>query len=266
MTSTSTERLLQDRLSVASEVAREAGALQKKRFLDRDAMIYKFKGPQDYLTATDGEVEKLVRSRLLEAFPSDTLLGEEEGGEESDRTWVVDPIDGTSNFARGIPYFCISIAFVLNRVASIGVIYQPMSDELFVAVKGSGATVNDVPMKVSSATALDRSLLEVGRASRQPQAGYLAMLEKVMTAGAAIRGAGSGALAVANVAAGRVEACFETHMYAWDCLAGLVMVEEAGGRINDFLAGDGLLKGNPILAAAPGIAEALSNLVGVPLK
>jgi myo-inositol-1(or 4)-monophosphatase len=266
MTSTSTERLLQDRLSVASEVAREAGALQKKRFLDRDAMIYKFKGPQDYLTATDGEVEKLVRSRLLEAFPSDTLLGEEEGGEESDRTWVVDPIDGTSNFARGIPYFCISIAFVLNRVASIGVIYQPMSDELFVAVKGSGATVNDVPMKVSSATALDRSLLEVGRASRQPQAGYLAMLEKVMTAGAAIRGAGSGTLAVANVAAGRVEACFETHMYAWDCLAGLVMVEEAGGRINDFLAGDGLLKGNPILAAAPGIAEALSNLVGVPLK
>ncbi len=92
------------------------------------------------------------------------------------------------------------------------------------------------------------------------------MLEKVMTAGAAIRGAGSGALAVANVAAGRVEACFETHMYSWDCLAGLVMVEEAGGRINDFLAGDGLLKGNPILAAAPGIADALSDLVGVPLK
>jgi myo-inositol-1(or 4)-monophosphatase len=266
MTSTSTEQALQDRLSVAREVAREAGALQKKRFLDRDAMIYKFKGPQDYLTATDGEVEKLVRSRLLEAFPGDTLVGEEEGGEESDRTWVVDPIDGTSNFARGIPYFCISIAFVLDRVASIGVIYQPMSDELFVAVKGRGATVNDVPMKVSSATALDRSLLEVGRASRQPQAGYLAMLAKVMTAGAAIRGAGSGALAVANVAAGRVEACFETHMYSWDCLAGLVMVEEAGGRINDFLAGDGLLKGNPILAAAPGIADALSDLVGVPLK
>jgi len=266
MTTTSTEQALQDRLSVACEVAREAGALQKKRFLDRDAMIYKFKGPQDYLTATDGEVEKLVRSRLLEAFPGDTLLGEEEGGEESDRTWVVDPIDGTSNFARGIPYFCISIAFVLDRVASIGVIYQPMSDELFVAVKGSGATVNGAPMKVSSATAMDRALLEVGRASRQPQAGYLAMLEKVMTAGAAIRGAGSGALAVANVAAGRVEACFETHMYAWDCLAGLVMVEEVGGRINDFLAGDGLLKGNPILATAPGIAEALSDLVGVPLK
>ncbi len=147
MTSTSTEQALQDRLSVAREVAREAGALQKKRFLDRDAMIYKFKGPQDYLTATDGEVEKLVRSRLLEAFPGDTLVGEEEGRKRATALWVVDPIDGTSNFARGIPYFCISIAFVLDRVASIGVIYQPMSDELFVAVKGNGATVNDLPMK-----------------------------------------------------------------------------------------------------------------------
>ena len=116
---------------------------------------------------------------------------------------------------------------------------------------------------MSNATRLDRSLLEVGRASRQPQAAYLAMLEKVMTTGAAIRGAGSGALAIANVAAGRVDGCYETHMYSWDCLAGLVLVEEAGGRVNDFLAGDGLLKGNPIFAAAPGIAEELAELVGI---
>jgi len=266
MITSSAKELLQQRLTTACEVAREAGALQKRRFLDRGSMIFKFKGPQDYLTATDGEVEKLVRSRLLTAFPGDTFLGEEDGGQVSDRTWVVDPIDGTSNFARGIPYFCVSIAFVLDGVASIGVIYQPMSDELFVAAAGMGATVNGEPMKTSSTTALNESLIEVGRASRQPQAGYLAMLEKVMSAGAMIRGAGSGSLAVANVAAGRVEACFETHMYSWDCLAGLVMVQEAGGRTNDFLAGDGLLKGNPILAAAPGIAEALSTLVGVPLK
>jgi len=154
----------------------------------------------------------------------------------------------------------------LKGVASIGVIYAPMSDELFAAAKGMGATLNGEALKVSAVTGLDKSLLEVGRASRQPQAGYLAMLDKVMSAGAAIRGAGSGALAVANVAAGRVEACYETHMYAWDCLAGLVLVEEAGGRVNDFLAGDGLLKGNTILASAPWIAEALSELLDVPLK
>ena len=256
---------LEHRLLVACAVAREAGALQKRRFLDRDNMIFKFKGPQDYLTATDGEVEKLVRGRLLPAFPEDTLLGEEDGGQVSDHTWVVDPIDGTSNFARGIAHFCVSIAFVLKGEASIGVIYQPMTDELFAAAKGQGATLNGEAIKVSSATGLDKSLLEVGRASRQPAAGYLAMLEKVMAAGSAIRGAGSGALAVANVACGRVDACYETHMYAWDCLAGLVLVEEAGGRVNDFLAGDGLLKGNTILASAPGIAEALSELVETPL-
>jgi myo-inositol-1(or 4)-monophosphatase len=256
---------LEHRLLVACAVAREAGALQRRRFLDREAMIYKFKGPQDYLTATDGEVEKLVRGRLLSAFPGDTFLGEEDGGQVSDSMWVVDPIDGTSNFARGIPYFCVSIAFVLSGVASIGVIYQPMSDELFVAAKGMGATVNGEAIKVSSATRLDQSFIEMGRASRQPQAEYLALLGSVMSTGASFRGGGSGALALCNVASGRVDACVELHMYSWDCLAGLVLVKEAGGRMNDFLAGDGLRKGNPILAAAPGIADALAELVGVSL-
>jgi myo-inositol-1(or 4)-monophosphatase len=256
---------LQHRLLIACAVAREAGALQKRRFLDRENMIYKFKGPQDYLTATDGEVEKLVRTRLLEAFPGDTFLGEEDGGQVSDCTWVVDPIDGTSNFARGIPYFCVSIAFVLQGKAEIGVIYQPMSDELYAAVTGQGAMLNGEAIKTSSTTQLDKSLIEVGRASRQPQEAYLGILDKVMRSGAGIRGAGSGALAIANVAVGRVDACFENHMYAWDCLAGLVLVQEAGGRVSDFLADGGLLKGNAILAAAPGIAEEFSSLLEVAL-
>jgi myo-inositol-1(or 4)-monophosphatase len=260
-----TTDLLRNRLMIACAVAREAGALQKRRFLDREAMIFKFKGPQDYLTATDGEVEKLVRGRLLEAFPGDTFLGEEDGGQVSERTWVVDPIDGTSNFARGIPHFCVSIAFVLNGVASIGVIYQPILDELFAAARALGATLNGESIRTATTTSLEKSTLEVGRASRQSQAAYLAMLDKVMSTGAAIRGAGSGALAIANVAAGHVDACFEAHMYSWDCLAGLVLVEEAGGRVNDFLAGDSLLKGNTILATAPGVAEELSKLLGTPL-
>jgi myo-inositol-1(or 4)-monophosphatase len=260
------QNILEHRLLIACAVAREAGALQKRRFLDREAMIFKFKGPQDYLTATDGEVEKLVRERLLSAFPGDTFLGEEDGGQVSDCTWVVDPIDGTSNFARGIPYFCVSIAFALKGVASIGVIYQPMSDELFAAAKGMGATLNGEPMKVSMTASLDKALIEVGRAARQPQADYLTMLGKVMSAGMMIRGAGSGSLALANVASGRVDGLYEIHMYSWDALAGVVLVEEAGGRVNDFLAGDGLLKGNTIFAAAPGIADALAEVVGLKFK
>lgn len=256
---------MEHRLSIACAVAREAGALQRRRFLDREAMIFKFKGPQDYLTATDGEVEELVRGRLLSCFPDDTFLGEEDGGQVSDCTWVVDPIDGTSNFARGIAHFCVSIAFALRGVASIGVIYQPISDELFAAAVGMGATLNGEPIQTTKVTRLDRSLIEMGRASRQPQAGYLAVLEKVMSAGAATRSGGSGALAIADVAAGRADACFETHMYAWDCLAGLVLVKEAGGRVNDFLVGDALLKGNAIFASAAGIAEELAGLVGVGL-
>jgi len=266
MPSESFDPILANRLLIACAVAREAGALQKRRFLDRDSMIFKFKGPQDYLTATDGEVETLVRKRLLSAFPGDTFLGEEDGGQVSARTWVVDPIDGTSNFARGIAHFCVSIALVVDGAAAIGVIYQPMTDELFAAAKDGGATLNGELIHVSKTTRLEQSLLEVGRASRQPQAQYLAMLENVMRAGAAIRGAGSGALAVANVACGRVDACFETHMYSWDCIAGLVLVKEAGGRVNDFLAGDGLLKGNPIFASAPGIAGDLARIVGVSLE
>src|SRR5271170_4477984 len=150
---------LNHRLLIACAVAREAGALQKRRFLPstdpaRDNMIFNLKGPQDYITATDGEVENLVRTRLLTAFPGDTFLGEEDGGQVSDHTWVVDPIDGTSNFARGIPHFCVSIAFVLRGAALIGVIYQPMSDELFAAAKGLGATLNGESIHTSQTATL----------------------------------------------------------------------------------------------------------------
>ncbi len=256
---------LQQRLLVASAVAREAGALQRRRFLARNSetVAYQFKGPQDYLTATDGEVEKLVRERLLAAYPGDTMLGEEDGGQVSDNTWVVDPIDGTSNFARGIPHFCVSIALVHNGVAVIGVIHAPMVDELFCAARGMGATLNGEPIHASTATQLDRSLIELGWASRQSKSAYLEMLRKAMESGTGVRGAGSGSLAVANVAAGRVDACVELHMYAWDWLAGMVLAQEAGATVNNFLTGDALLKGNFVFAAAPGIAGELATVLGV---
>ncbi len=255
------------RWRVAEAVAREAGALQKRRFLARssDEVAYQFKGPQDYLTATDGEVERLVRERLLEAFPTDTILGEEGGGEISEFTWVVDPIDGTSNFARGIPHFCVSIALVERGEATVGAIHAPMVGELYSAASGCGAWLNGEPMRVSTVTDLSRSLVELGWASRQPKGEYLEMLRRGMEAGLGVRGAGSGSLAVAQVAAGRVDACVELHMYAWDWLAGMVMAREAGARVNRFLTEDGqaLRRGNFVFAAAPGIAEALARALGV---
>ncbi|MFN8830880.1 MAG: inositol monophosphatase family protein [Labrys sp. (in: a-proteobacteria)] len=256
---------LETRLQVACSIAREAGALQRRRFLNRTVNAYKFKGPQDYLTATDGEVEALVKQRFAQAFPHDTFLGEEDGGIISDRTWVVDPIDGTANFARGIPTFCISIGFVCDGHADIGVIYAPMVDELFAAATGRGATLNGEPMRVSTIDSMDRALIELGRSQRHPQELFLDNVSRVMSLGAAVRNGGSGSLAVANVAAGRSEAIYEIHMNSWDVLGGLVLVREAGGRINDYLANDGVRDGNVVLAAAPGVAEVLSDLYGVPL-
>src|SRR5579862_9850541 len=153
---------LEQRLWIACAIAREAGSLQKRRFLDRDKVAFQFKGPQDYLTATDGEVEKLVRSRLLSAFPGDTVLGEEDGGQVSDCTWVVDPIDGTSNFARGIPYFCVSIALAAKTQVLAGAIYDPALDELFAGQLGGGAFLNGAPLRVSETPDMSSAAIEVG--------------------------------------------------------------------------------------------------------
>src|SRR5947209_923003 len=130
---------MQIRQLAAEAVAREAGALARRRFLDASFKV-RFKGPQDYLTEVDGETEELIASRLGEAFPEDGFVGEETAGRPArgGATWVVDPIDGTANFARGVSHFCVSIACVAGREVEVGVIYDPMRDELFSARRGAG--------------------------------------------------------------------------------------------------------------------------------
>src|SRR3954471_7404832 len=135
---------LEHRLLAASAIAREAGGLARRRFRDRpSALAIAFKGPQDYVLESDAEVEALIRLRLHEACPGDAFFGEEGGGAfaaaEARGTWVVDPIDGTANFARGIPHYCISLAFVAGGEALIGVIYDPAHHQLYAAAKGRGA-------------------------------------------------------------------------------------------------------------------------------
>jgi myo-inositol-1(or 4)-monophosphatase len=250
----------------ACAVARQAGEMMRRLFLNRGGIELSFKGPQDYLTQADAAVEKLVRQRLADAFPQDSFFGEETGGAISDSMWVVDPIDGTSNFARGIPHFCISIAYAMRQAPEIGVIYDPMSDEMFEARRGGGARLNGWPMKTSAATTLERSQIELGWSKRRSDADYLRMVSRVLDAGASFLRAGSGSLGIAYVADGRTDGYAELHINSWDCLAGIVMVREAGGYANDFLAGDGMRTGNPILVAAPGVAQALAKLTGIGAK
>jgi myo-inositol-1(or 4)-monophosphatase len=250
---------MQMRLLAAEAIAREAGALARRRFLDVSFKV-RFKGPQDYLTEVDGETEQLISSRMNAAFPQDGFIGEETAGRPArpgGPTWVVDPIDGTSNFARGVPHFCVSIACVAGGRIEVGVIYDPMRDELFSARRAGGAWLNGAAISPSKATALANSAIEVGWNVRAGAEQYLDLVRRVAVWGAAPFRTGSGALGIAYVAAGRRDGYIEYHINAWDCLAAILLVHEAGGYVSDFLSGDGLTKGNPLIACAPGVKDAL---------
>ncbi len=251
--------LIDMRLLAAQAVAREAGAAARRRFLDKSFSVG-FKGPQDFLTEVDGETEALIAERLLHVFPADGFIGEESKARpaaEGGAVWVVDPIDGTANFARGVPHFCVSIACVADGRIEAGVIYNPMLDELFVARRGGGARLNGEPISASRADRLSTCAIEVGWNSRAGFAQYVELLRRVASTGASPTRTGSGALAIAYVAAGRLDGFVEHHINAWDCLAGILLVSESGGYVSDFLAGGGLAKGNPLIASAPGIKGAL---------
>jgi myo-inositol-1(or 4)-monophosphatase len=253
----------EQRLQAVVEIAREAGALMRKRYLERDPRVFKLKGAQDYLTETDGEVERLVVTRLTGRFPGEAILGEEGGGTIGERTWIIDPIDGTANFARGVPRFCISIAGVLGREYDTGVVYDPIHDELFTARVGGGAHLNGKPIRVSDVTDMRRATIELGWSSRRDNVPYVKMVAEVLEMGAVPCRLGSGTLGIAYVAAGRCDGYAELHINAWDAAAALLIVREAGGRINDFLGGEGLTKGNPVLAATPGLWDELVRITGV---
>jgi len=258
-----TDHELDIRYLAACAIAREAGDVARRFFETREAGTFQLKGHQDVLTEADGAVERLVTGRLAEAFPGDTCVGEEGGGRYSAATWVIDPIDGTANFARGVAHFCVSIAFVRDGRPVVGAIYAPMSGELFAARRGGGASVNGHPMRVSATTDIRQAMIEVGWSARRPMTDHLALLQRVTATGAGFRRGGSGALGLAYVAAGRSDGYCELHMQPWDVLAGLVMVEEAGGWALDFLADDGLTQGNRVLVCTPGLKDALAAASGL---
>ena len=254
------------RFEAAKALAYEAGDLARRRFLDRGSFTIKFKGPQDYLTEVDQEVETLIAGKLGRLFPGDGFIGEEGAGRdpmEGHPVWVVDPIDGTSNFAHGVPHFCISIAAVVGPEIELGVIYDPMVDELFAARRGAGATLNGVAMKAAATRHLKDATVEIGFNQRSGLDKYLGLIGRIAATGASTMRGGSGALGVAYVAAGRRDAYFENFINAWDCLAAIAMVKEAGGYANDFLANDGLRKGNPVLAAAPALKDEALRLAAL---
>ena len=223
------------------------------------------KARQDWLTEADGAVEQLVSDRLRDAFPEDGFQGEEAGSTRSGALrWVVDPIDGTSNYARGAARWCVSIALVADDAILLGVLAAPALGETFAACHGGGATLNGTAIHAAATDRLDRAIVEAGWSPRVATADYLALCTRAMAAGIMLRSGGSGAMGLADVAAGRLDAYAERHINLWDCAGALAVLREAGAATTPFLQRFAVA-GGPILAAAPGIAEALANALDLPL-
>jgi myo-inositol-1(or 4)-monophosphatase len=236
----------------AIELVQEAGALALD--LRRGLGVLEAKNPMDYATKADHDVEALIRQRIGERF-GDPVIGEEDGGAAADLVWVVDPIDGTVNYIHGTTRWCISIALVAAGEIESGVISAPDEGRLFTARRGDGAYLNGAPARVSNLRHGASPVVEIGWSPRRPIEHYSTMIRRLIGDGIEFRRLGSGALGVADTAVGLNDGYIELHINAWDVLAGMILVREAGGWTNDFLAGDGLMNGNPIIVCTPEIVE-----------
>jgi len=251
---------LSERIGFVQSLAREAGALAWRYFLRELEFVAEAKGPQDFVSAADHAVEALIRERLREAFPEDSVLAEEGGGDVGRNLWVVDPIDGTINFVHGVRYWCVSIGFIVGGERRVGAIYDPALDELFWAARGHGAWCDGTLLHVSPRDRLDHALVCAGYVPRHELEQHLALKRRLHEAGAAVKDMGAGALMLAHVAAGRFDAFIEPHMHPWDASAGLLLVEEAGGRVHPYPGPAGIAAGGSVIASAPGLFDALERI------
>jgi myo-inositol-1(or 4)-monophosphatase len=256
-----------DRYEVAQAVARRAGALALDHFRHRDRLAVELKGPQDFVSRADREVEALIRDELAAAFPGEAFLGEETAAQFDgavDRAWVVDPIDGTHNFLRGVPYWNVAIAWVEGGRAQIGVVCDPAAGELYHAARGGGAwcdaPAGRQPLHAAATTELRGAYVALGHHDRAPGPRYLAIRARMMERGVAMRNFGSAALQLAHVARGRLDAFVELELSIWDAIGALLLVEESGGYVAPFAPATPTAKA-PCLACAPGIAAELDALV-----
>lgn len=259
---------LDSRETTLKNLLQQAGALALQHFQSRRPGDYFLKGAQDYLTEADTLVEQYIRQKLQNAFPDDGILGEEIGGNsDHSKLWIIDPIDGTANFARGIGHFCVVIAFVEDGTTLLGGIYNPVTQELYSARKDAYAKKNDTPLQVANTPNLQSACFELGWSNRVPQQRYLDVYSALLASGVNIRRGASGALALAWVAEGRTDGYAELHMNAWDCLAGLLLVEQAGGYICRYPEDHTQIQlGGAVLAAAPQVAHALSQATQIEIK
>jgi myo-inositol-1(or 4)-monophosphatase len=253
-------------LKLSFESARKAGMI----IVSSEPSEVNLKSASDYVTSTDLKCQAVIKEMILKEFPEHTILAEEDGGafEPSKNLWIIDPLDGTTNFIHGLKHSAVSIAFYTRGEIKTGVIYDPYADEMFHAVKGGGAFMNGKIISVSGITSLKASLIATGMPFRKPEKRekYFACLSEVLASSSGIRRMGSAAIDLAYVACGRFDGFFEGWLSTWDIAAGILLISEAGGKIDDFRGGGDFLRNGCVICSGPGIFDEFNRIVNKHLK
>ncbi|MFP8882400.1 MAG: inositol monophosphatase family protein [Myxococcota bacterium] len=252
-------------LELAQRLARQAGGIQRERY-ESDLIVETKSESIDLVTDVDRACEKLIVDTLAELRPRDAILAEEGSGEDiADAAWrwIIDPLDGTTNYAHGYPRFCVSIGVEHDGVGVVGVVYDPMLDEMFCGIRGRGATLNGRAIHVSSESDMSRAMLATGFAydvhrSDDDNINHFAAIVK---AARALRRDGSAALDLCYVASGRFDGFWELKLHAWDVAAGIIIVEEAGGRTSDFSGAESCRTGRETVVSNTHLHDAILEIL-----
>jgi myo-inositol-1(or 4)-monophosphatase len=254
-------------LNIAVKAARAAGAIINRASLDLDLLKISAKAPNDFVTEVDHAAEQAIIDTLLGAYPGHGILAEETGGlrgaKDSDYVWIIDPLDGTTNFIHGFPVYAVSIALAFRGQVQQAVVYDPTRNDLFYATRGRGAYLNDKRLRVSRRIRMAECLVGTGFPFRRGDdfQAYMTMLESVMKVCAGVRRPGAAALDLCYVAAGWTDGFFETGLSPWDMAAGSLLVTEAGGLVGNFTGEADFLHRREIVAGNPKIYAQLVQLL-----
>ena len=257
-------------LNVAVMASRRAGAVLGRNFKKLKKLKVEMKGHNDYVSEADHLAEAAIINVIHKHYPEHAILAEESGASgESDTVWIIDPLDGTTNYLHGLPVFCVSIAVQVNGRMEHAVVYDPMREELFTATRGSGAQLDEHKIRVSGNKELQHSLIGTGfpyRDSNIPLPPYMKMLQTVLIHTSGVRRTGAAALDLCYVAAGRLEGFWETGLQKWDLAAGALIIREAGGIISGMDGSEDFLDTGHVLTGSPKIYSALAKLLAPDIK
>ena len=248
-------------LNIAVRAARSAGNLIVRNMDRIDRLNIVSKKNNDFVTEIDHQAEAVIIDTIRQSYPDHGFFAEESGhsGSESEYEWIIDPLDGTTNFLHGFPQFAVSIALRVKQRLEVAVIYDPVAQELFTAARGEGAQLNEKKIRVSGHRGLDGALLATGfpYTDQSYLDTYIETMRALMAPAAGIRRPGSAALDLAWTAAGRVDGFWEFNLNAWDIAAGALLVREAGGIVSDLVGGESHMKTGDIIAASPKVYPAM---------